>query len=115
MELSQLMDDGYATVQLPDYFEALNKDFRYQLTVIGAFAQAIISQKVKDNQFVIQTSQPNLEVSWQITGIRKDPYAEAHRTVPEVEKSAEEKGRYINPELYGKTDQHRVPSLGPKQ
>ena len=35
--------NGKATVQLPDYFEAINKDFRYQLTVLGTFAQAIIS------------------------------------------------------------------------
>ena len=35
---------GLATVKLPDWFEAENTDFRYQLTVIGAFAQAIVSQ-----------------------------------------------------------------------
>ena len=30
---------GMATVVLPEYFEALNSDFRYQLTVIGRFAR----------------------------------------------------------------------------
>ena len=44
-------EQGEATVTLPAYFEALNRDFRYQLTVIGQFAQAILLEKVKGNQF----------------------------------------------------------------
>ena len=40
-------ETGEATVTLPDYFEALNIEFRYQLTVIGTFAQAIIAEKYK--------------------------------------------------------------------
>ena len=32
---------GRAVVQMPDWFEALNRDFRYQLTAIGQFAQEI--------------------------------------------------------------------------
>lgn len=93
--------DGSATVELPAYFESLNKDFRYQLTVIGAFAQAIIATEVKDNKFVIKTDKPNVKVSWQVTGIRKDPYAEQNRVVPEVEKPANEKGKFLHPEAYG--------------
>jgi hypothetical protein len=92
--------NGFATVTLPDYFEMLNKDFRYQLTVIGTFAQAIVKEKVQDNHFVIQTSEPGVEVSWQVTGIRKDPYAEKYRIQPVVEKPAAEKGTYLNPEVY---------------
>ena len=30
---------------LPEYFSALNRDFRYQLTVIGQFAQAIMLRR----------------------------------------------------------------------
>ena len=71
--------DWLATVMLPDWFEALNRDFRYQLTVIGQFAQAIVAGKVANNQFSIQTDKPNVEVSWQVTGIRQDAYANAHR------------------------------------
>lgn len=91
--------NGYATVTMPSYFEAANKDFRYQLTVIGSFAQAIIKEKVSNNKFVIQTNNPNVEVSWQITSVRSDKYANANRVVDEVEK--ELKGTYIHPELYG--------------
>ncbi len=92
---------GVATVTLPDYFEALNQDFRYQLTVIGQFAQAIVARKIAHNRFVIRTSRPNVEVSWQVTGIRHDAYADAHRIQVEVEKPPQEQGRYLHPELFG--------------
>jgi hypothetical protein len=92
--------DGFATVQLPDYFEALNKEFTYQLTVIGSFAQAIVAEEISDNRFVIQTDESNVKVSWQVTGVRQDPYAEANPFEDEVEKSEEEQGTYIHPELY---------------
>jgi hypothetical protein len=49
---------GLATANLPGYFEALNGDFRYQLTVIGQFAQAIVAKKISVNRFVIRTSKP---------------------------------------------------------
>jgi hypothetical protein len=95
--------NGYVTVTLPDYFESLNKDFRYQLTVMGGtFAQAIVSKKVAGNKFQIRTNEPNTEVSWQVTGIRKDAYANAHRVQPVVEKEAENKGKYLNPVELGK-------------
>ncbi|VXB93840.1 conserved exported hypothetical protein [Flavobacterium sp. 9AF] len=92
-------NNGYVTVTLPAYFEAANKDFRYQLTTIGTFAQAIIKEKVSGNKFVIQTSIPNVEVSWQITAVRADKFANENRIVPEKEK--EFKGTYLHPELYG--------------
>jgi len=94
-------EEGYATVRLPDYFEALNTDYRYQLTAIGVFAQAIVAQEVADNQFVIRTDQPNVKVSWQVTGIRRDPWAEANRVVVEEDKPPEEQGTYLHPGAYG--------------
>jgi hypothetical protein len=92
---------GLATVNLPSYFEALNIDYRYQLTVMGQFAQAIIDKKIQNNSFVIRTDKPNVEVSWQVTGIRNDPYAKAHPMVVEQVKNEREKGKYYFPELYG--------------
>ncbi len=93
--------NGEATVELPKWFKALNKDFRYQLTVIGEFAQAIISQKIINNNFKIKTDKPNVEVSWQITGIRHDPFANSNRIPVEEMKSAEERGKYLHPNVYG--------------
>jgi hypothetical protein len=92
---------GTATVTLPDYFEALNMDFRYQLTVIGTFAQAIISEKISGNKFTIKTSLPNVEVSWMVTGVRQDAWANAHRVIPEQDKASGDKGKYMHPELFG--------------
>jgi len=91
---------GTAIVELPDYFDALNKDFRYQLTVIGDFAQAIVGEEISGNQFTIRTDKPSVKVSWQVTGVRKDAYAEANRIQVEVEKPAIEKGLYMHPEAY---------------
>jgi len=92
---------GIAVIQLPHYFDALNKDFRYQLTVIGQFAQAIVAEEIQNNHFTIQTDKPNVKVSWQVTGIRKDPWAEKNRIVVEEQKSPRTKGYYLNPEAYG--------------
>jgi hypothetical protein len=94
--------NGYATVTMPSYFDALNQDFRYQLTVMGTFAQAIIKDEISTNHFRIQTNQPNVKVSWQVTGVRHDAYANAHRVQPEVEKEAQNKGRYLHPTELGK-------------
>jgi hypothetical protein len=96
---------GFATVRLPRYFSALNRSFRYQLTVIGKpgrFVDAMVVKEVANNRFTIQAEEGRTKVSWQVTGIRKDRYANANRIDIEVRKPAAEQGRYLNPELYGK-------------
>jgi hypothetical protein len=100
--------EGAAVVTLPEWFETLNRDFRYQLTVIGQFAQAIISSKVANHQFTIRTDKPNVEVSWQITGIRQDVWANQHRIPVEEQKNARERGYYIRPELYGASEEQSI-------
>jgi len=107
-------DDGYATVTLPNWFQALNRDFRYQLTVIDEqssddFVLAKVTHKIEHNQFVIRTSAPNIEVSWQITGIRQDRFAEANRIPVETDKPADELGTYLHPEAWGKPADLGVP------
>jgi hypothetical protein len=96
---------GEATITLPDWFEALNRDFRYQLTVIGQFAQAIVSSKVKGNRFTIRTSVPGIEVSWQVTGIRQDAWADAHRIPVEQDKPERERGYYLHPSLFNQPEE----------
>ena len=101
---------GLATVHLPDWFEAENADFRYQLTVIsGQFAQAVISKKVAHNQFTISTNAPHVEVSWLLTAKRNDAFAKAHPMVVEPAKAASRRGHYDHPELYGQP-QEKPPS-----
>lgn len=81
---------GTAVVKLPAYFEALNKDFRYQLTCIGGSAPVYVAREIRGNHFVIAGGRPGLKVSWQVTGVRHDAYANAHRMVVEQEKPAAE-------------------------
>jgi hypothetical protein len=99
---------GNAVVQLPEWFETLNRDFRYQLTVIGQFSQAIVASKVANHEFAIKTDKPEVEVSWQVTGIRQDPWANAHRIPVEELKSERERGFYLSPELYGAPPERSV-------
>ncbi|MFN0214408.1 MAG: hypothetical protein ACKVT2_09155 [Saprospiraceae bacterium] len=100
--------NGFATIVLPSYFEAANMDFKYQLTCIGQFAQAIVKEEVSGNKFIIQTDKPNVKVSWQVTGVRNDEFARAHRIVPEVDKKSYEKGKYLYPELFGAREEDRI-------
>jgi hypothetical protein len=92
---------GNALVELPNYFEALNMEFRYQLTVMGQFAQAIVNTKIEGNSFEIKTDKPNVEVSWQVTGVRNDAFAQKNRIQVEEDKEAENIGKYLNPEAFG--------------
>ncbi len=87
--------NGEATVQMPDWFGVLNRDFRYQLTCIGGFAPVYIAEKLANNQFKIGGGRAGLEVSWQITGIRQDAWANANRIPVEEEKEASLKGFYL--------------------
>jgi hypothetical protein len=78
------------------------RDYRYQLTVIGQFTQAMVAEKIRGNRFVIKTDKPKVEVSWQVTGIRKDALARFAPMQVEAEKPKEERGKYLAPEAYGK-------------
>jgi hypothetical protein len=102
---------GTAIVELPDYFEALNTNYRYQLTAIGQFAQAIILQKIQNNRFVIRTDKPSVEVSWQVTGVRSDAYVKAHPMPVEEDKSEQERGYYLAPELFGQPEERSISCL----
>jgi hypothetical protein len=106
-------DAGLASVTLPNWFETLNRDFRYQLTVIGQFAQAIVASEISGNQFSIRTDKPNVKVSWQVTGIRQDAFANAHRIQTDVEKSPADRGHYLHPELFGAPATDRIGYIAP--
>jgi hypothetical protein len=99
---------GTATVDLPDYFEALNKDYRYQLTVIGQFAQAIVSEEIHGNRFAIRTDKPVVKVSWQVTGVRSDAYVKAHSVPVEEAKPEQERGYFLNPDVFGQPEEKSI-------
>ncbi len=99
---------GAAVVRLPGYVGALNGDFRYQLTVVGGFAQAIVAQKVRDGRFTIRTSEPGVEVSWQVSGVRRDAFARDHPFRAERAKKGALAGRFLRPDLHGRPDTQDV-------
>jgi hypothetical protein len=92
---------GEAEVSLPDWFEALNGNFRYQLTCVGGYAPVYIAQRIQNGTFRIAGGTEGLEVDWQVTGIRHDPYAQAHPLRVVVDKNPKQRGYYLRPELYG--------------
>lgn len=96
-----LDQNGAAIVEMQAWFEPLNRDFRYQLTAIGAPGPNLyIAEKMQNNRFKIAGGAPGSEVSWQVTGIRQDPYANQHRIEVEVEKPEKFKGYYLHHEAY---------------
>jgi hypothetical protein len=132
-----LDDKGEAEIELPDWFGALNKDFRYQLTAIGAPGPNLyISEEIPDastttrnysrtrssnnsnknknnngSRFKIAGGASGMKVSWQVTGIRMDPWANAHRIPVEEDKPAKERGYYTYPELYGQPEEKGISHL----
>lgn len=107
--------NGEAWVEMPDWFEALNGDFRYQLTAIGAPGPNLyIAEKIAGNRFKIAGGAPNMEVSWQVTAERQDAYAMANPLTVETEKPLEEKGLYANPEAFGLTRAEGLQTLQPQ-
>jgi hypothetical protein len=88
--------NGEATITMPDYFEALNKDFRYQLTAIGKPSPNVyVASEISGNRFRIAGGAPGGKISWQVTGIRQDTYAKEHPIVVEELKPAEDRGKYL--------------------
>jgi hypothetical protein len=116
-----LDNKGKAEIELPDWFGILNKDFRYQLTAIGApgpnlyiakkISDTTTSNKNNNSRFKIAGGTSGMEVSWQVTGIRKDPWANANRIQVEENKPGKERGYYLHPELYGQPEEKGISHL----
>jgi hypothetical protein len=107
--VAELDASGEAVIALPDWFQALNKDFRYQLTPIGAPGPNLyIAEEVANNQFKMAGGKPGSRVSWQVTGIRQDAFANANRIPVEVEKAPADRGRYLYPEVIGAPETARI-------
>ncbi|MCA9293268.1 MAG: hypothetical protein KDA20_05585 [Phycisphaerales bacterium] len=100
-----LNGQGMARVEMPDYFEALNMQFRYQLTPIGAsMPNLYVAQKIQNGVFMIAGGVPGAEVSWQVTGVRQDAYANEHRIPVEEWKQGREVGKLLHPTAFGRSE-----------
>jgi hypothetical protein len=76
---------GRAEVQLPDYYDALNKNSQIQLTGVGTY-EIFVAEEVQNNRFVIG-GKPGTKVHWVVTGERKDPSAEITKIIMPVEQA----------------------------
>jgi hypothetical protein len=104
---------GYATIQLPDYFESINRDPTYHLTIVDDgerddFVLVKVVRKIRNNQFTIRTSAPHVEVSWRVEAIRNDRYVQKYGYKTEQEKEDSIKGKYVQPELYGMPKEYGI-------
>ncbi|RJQ40655.1 MAG: hypothetical protein C4555_01245 [Dehalococcoidia bacterium] len=102
--------NGKAVVELPKYFEALNRSYRYQLTCVGSYAPVFIAQEISGNTFTIAGGIIGTTVCWQVTGVRKDAYAQAHPIIVEENKSNDQVHKYLHPQLYNKSAENGVDS-----
>ncbi len=101
--------EGRAVVALPSWFGALNRDFRYQLTAIGMPQPTLfVADEVHENSFRIAGGVPGARVSWQVTGIRQDAWANAHRIPVEEVKPPLEQGTYTEPALFGQPEERSL-------
>ncbi|HMS53820.1 MAG TPA: hypothetical protein PKA27_00335 [Fimbriimonadaceae bacterium] len=98
-------DKGYATVELPDYYESINKDPRIQLTVLDEsdsteFVLVKAVSRPEKGEFRVRTSQPGITVFWRVDAVRNDAFVQKHGAPVEEIKTGSEKGRYQQPWLY---------------
>jgi hypothetical protein len=100
---------GEAWVQLPDYFEALNRDPRYTLTPIGAAMPNLhVAVEIQGNRFKIAGGVPDKKVSWEVKAIRNDLWVQRYGYQTEQEKEDAIKGKYLSPELYGQPKERGI-------
>jgi len=90
---ASLDQNGEAVVKMPEWFQAINKDFRYSLTPVGASASGLyIAEELGNNRFKIAGGAPGLKVSWQVTGVRSDAVMVEHPFRAEEAKTARARG-----------------------
>jgi len=102
--------NGEATVELPDYFDAININFSYNLTAIGAKADLFIKSEITNRRFEIAGGKPGQKVSWVVYADRNDEYA---RQNPDAKKNELQKpdgwdGKYFQPKLFGASEEQGI-------
>ena len=108
---------GSATITLPDYYGAINRDATYQLTPVGAPAPGLyIAHRVENNQFAIAGGPSGIDVCWTLTATRNDAYVQARPPKTELDKPASMHGRYLSPWLFGQPETSAFrPKLPPRR
>lgn len=96
---------GFATIQMPDYYEAINRDPTIQLTVVDEtedFVQVKVARRLIHGRFTIRTSKPKTEVYWEVQSVRNDRFVRTYGAPVEVDKPQAKRGTYLQPEFFRK-------------
>lgn len=94
--------NGAAVVVLPAFVQKVTRDFRYQLTAIGAAMPNLhVAEKVRDGRFAIAGGVANKQVSWEVKGVRDDAWVRTFGHAAEPMKPEAVRGTYLNPSLHG--------------
>ena len=105
---------GEAEVRLPKWFGALNEQFRYQLTALGAPAPDLhVAKQIVGSSFRIAGGKARMQVCWQVTGVRIDRWAKANPLVVEQPKTGQERGRFLHPKAHGKSEKFALEGATP--
>lgn len=89
--LATLDINGEAHVALPQYFDALNGEVRYQFSALDQpMPNLYLKQEEKNNAFVIAGGVPGGTISWQLSGVRHDAYILKYPVKNEVWKGGDE-------------------------
>ncbi len=113
--------NGNATIEMPDYFEAINTNYSYNLTAIGSSAPGLfIKEEISNGKFTVSGGNPNMKVSWTVYAQRNDEYTKQYpnSTKVEIEKRDGNKGKYLIPELYNQPREKSIsynPTLKKKE
>lgn len=99
---------GLATVQMPEWFDALNDDLAITYGEWGDAPRARTSHRIK-NGWVI-AGQPHQRVSWMASGVRADAWAKAHPVLVEVEKDEAEQGTVFTWQEHGLDESFAPPA-----
>ncbi len=95
--------NGEAVVELPGYFHAINIDFSYVLTPIGAPANMYVKTEIDaTGKFTVAGGTAGMKVSWYVYAQRNDPYVQQNpeKLIVEFEKRDYDKGLYLQPGVY---------------
>jgi hypothetical protein len=100
---------GEAWVQLPDYFDRINRDPRYILTPVGApMPNLHVAVEIQNNRFKIAGGVAGKKVSWRVEAIRNDRWVQEYGYQTEQEKPKEYQGKYLHPELFGQPKERGI-------
>jgi hypothetical protein len=100
---------GFATVQMPDWFDALNDDVSIVYSSWGDAQPARTSHRIPNGWVIV--GQPRARVSWMASGLRADAWAKAHPFTVEVEKEESHQGTVFTWKEHGLDESFAPPSV----